>query len=85
MEALQMLSQQWNTRVAPQVRRLTTQRRVVFDEVSKICSETIEAEDEDCNPEDFDPQLLEENLTSLLDRVSLIVPSQKFIDVRVFV
>lgn len=83
-EALQMLSQQWNTRVAPQIRRLTTQRRVVFEEISRSCSEAIEAEDEVCDPDEFDPQQLEEHVKSLLDRVSLIVPSDKLINVRLY-
>lgn len=84
LEALEMLSQQCQTRVAPQIRRLTSQRKATVDEIAALCSKTDDSEDNDSSDSDMlDLQSLEQNLSSYFDRISLEVSLKKIMNVDI--
>ncbi|EFX74154.1 hypothetical protein DAPPUDRAFT_226924 [Daphnia pulex] len=81
LEALEMLSQQCQTRFAPQIRRLTSQRKAAVDEIAVLCSKTDDPEDNNCLDSDMiDLQALEQNLSSYFDRISLEVSLKKIMN-----
>ncbi|KAI9560389.1 hypothetical protein GHT06_014406 [Daphnia sinensis] len=81
LEALEMLSQQCQNRVAPQIRRLPSQRKAIVDEIAVLCSRTDDTEDNDCaNSDMLDLQALEQNLSSCFDRISLELSLKKLMN-----
>lgn len=83
LEALEMLSQQCQNRVAPQIRRLPSQRKAIVDEIAVLCSRTDDTEDSDgSNSDVLDLQALEQNLSSCFDRISLELSLKKLMNVR---
>lgn len=83
LEALEMLSQQCQSRVTPQIRRLTSQRKAVFDEIDALCSRVEESDDHDIADSDIlDLQALEQNLSSSFDRIGLEVSLKKLMNVN---
>jgi hypothetical protein len=86
LEALEMLSQQCQTRFAPQIRRLASQQKAAVDEIALLCSKTDDPEDNDCSDSDMiDLQALEQNLSSYFDRISLEVSLKKIMNVHTIV
>ena len=83
MEALEMLSQQINSRVAPQIRRLAAQRRNAIEEIAQFCSRVSDS-DESPDPDEFDLDSMEQSLTSYFDSISIQVALTKLMDVRKF-
>ncbi len=78
-----MLSQQCQSRVTPQIRRLTSQRKAVFDEIDALCSRVEESDDHDNADSDIlDLQALEQNLSSSFDRIGLEVSLKKLMNVN---
>ncbi|XP_057366026.1 protein FAM114A2-like [Daphnia carinata] len=81
LEALEMLSQQCQNRVAPQIRRLPSQRKAIVDEIAVLCSQTDDTEDNDnSNSDVLDLQALEQNLSSCFDRISLELSLKKLMN-----
>jgi len=78
-----MLSQQCQSRVAPQIRRLTAQRRTAVEEIAQLCSRVSESDDS-FDPDEFDLDSMEQNLASYLDSIGLQVSLKKLMDVSVF-
>jgi hypothetical protein len=79
-----MLSQQCQARFAPQIRRLTSQRKATVDEIAMLCSKTVDSEDNDCSDSDMlDLQALEQNLSSYFDRINLEVSLKKIMNVQI--
>lgn len=83
LEALEMLSQQCQSRITPQIRRLTSQRKIIIDEIDALCSRSDESDDHDSADSDIlDLQTLEQNLSSSFDRVCLEVSLKKLMNVN---
>ena len=78
-----MLSQQCQSRIAPQIRRLTAQRRTAVEEIAQLCSRVSESDDS-FDPDEFDLDAMEQNLASYFDSIGLQVSLKKLMDVRVF-
>ena len=76
-----MLSQQYQARVVPQIRRLTTQRKNSVEEVAKLCSFDSDSLEEKDTTDDFDLELLEQSLVAYFDRINLSVTLKKLIEV----
>ena len=76
-----MLSQQYQARVVPPIRRLTTQRKNIVEEVAKLCSFDSDSLEEKDNSDDFDLELLEQSLVAYFDRINLSVTLKKLIEV----
>ena len=81
LEALEMLSQQYQARVTPQIRRLTTQRRIAMEEVAKLCTLTADGIEEKDNSDDFDLELTEQSLSAYFDQIGVNVPLKKLMEV----
>lgn len=79
MEALEMLSQQCQSRIAPQIRRLTAQRRTAVEEIAQLCSRVSESDDS-FDPDEFDLDAMEQNLASYFDSIGLQVSLKKLMD-----
>ena len=80
LEALEMLSQQCQNRVGPQIRRLTAQRRTAVEEVAQLCSQSADSLEEQDNPDDFDLDLLEQSIPAYFDRIGIEVSSKKLME-----
>ncbi|XP_045035166.1 protein FAM114A2 isoform X2 [Daphnia magna] len=81
LEALEMLSQQCQNRVAPQIRRLPSERKAIVDEIAVLCSRTDDTEDSDgSNSDVLDLQALEQNLSNCFDRISLELSLKKLMN-----
>lgn len=81
LEALEMLSQQCQNRVVPQIRRLPSERKAIVDEIAVLCSRTDDTEDSDgSNSDVLDLQALEQNLSSCFDRISLELSLKKLMN-----
>lgn len=79
-----MLSQQCQNRINPQLRRLTSQRKVLVDEIASICFLNEDSDDHDSSDSDtIDLQSLEQNLTSSFDAIGLEMSLKKFMNVRI--
>lgn len=81
-----MLSQQCQNRVNPQLRRLTSQRKVLIDEIVLICSRIDDSDDHDSSDSDIiDLESLEQTLMSSFDAVGLEMSLKKFMNVTYIV
>ena len=76
-----MLSQQCQSRVAPQIRRLTAQRRTAVEEIAQLCSRVLESDDS-FDPDEFDLDAMEQKLASYFDSIGIQVSLKKLMDVK---
>ena len=84
LEGLEMLSQQCQSRVSSQLRRLPSQRRATVEEIAVLCDLTDDFDDQDTSDSDLlDLQSLEQNISSLFDSINLEVSSAKLMNVRI--
>ena len=81
LEALEMLSQQCESRISSQIRRVTAQRRAILEEITVLCTQTDDDLDENIDPDEFDVENVEQCLTSLLDKIGIQLPLKRLIDV----
>ena len=81
MEALEMLSQQCQSRVAPQIRRLTAKRKTAVEETAQLCSRVLESDDS-FDSDEFDFDAMEQNLANYFDSIGIQVSLIKLMDVK---
>jgi len=80
LEALEMLSQQCNLRISPQMYRLTSQRKAVLEEIHQICEQRYDADESFDNDELFYGEVLEKNINRALNEIGIKLPIEKLID-----